>query len=153
MAWGISHRVDLDFSNPVGAPIPRRLIQAVLNAFQRTRSSGRHHAVSVALVDRRAMRRLQRTYRQVNADTDVLSFPATPWPGQPPALGEVVICYPVAVQHARRYRHRVRQEVVELLIHGLVHLAGYQHTTSALAKKMAAFEAKILAQVKRRGGV
>jgi len=138
----------IGFSNPLSAPIPRTFIQSVVAAFQRALPMTRGCAVSVILTDRSASRRLNHTYRHINAPTDVLSFPAhgdTPWPKEDRRLGEVVICYPIAVKQAKEFHHSVRREVAELLIHGLTHLAGFDHDTSKTAKKMAAIEAKVLA--------
>lgn len=137
----------VSISNPVGAPIPQAFIRSVVAVFRRTLRSARGCAVSVILTDRATSRRLNRTYRHVNAPTDVLSFPThddTPWPKEDRRLGEVVICYPIAIKQAKEYGHSIRREVAELLIHGLAHLAGYHHDQSRAAKKMAAVESQIL---------
>ncbi|MDD5110815.1 MAG: rRNA maturation RNase YbeY [Patescibacteria group bacterium] len=138
-------------SNPVGAPIPRRYIAGVVGAFQRALPVTRGRAVSVVLVDAATSRRLNRTYRGLNKPTDVLSFPgqdATPWPGHEQIFGEIVICYPIAVAQARELGHGVRREIAELVVHGLSHLAGYDHETPKSAKKMAAVEAAVLKKLR-----
>mgnify|MGYP001587013675 CR=1 FL=1 len=137
--------------NPVGAPMPRATLGLVVQAFRRAWPRARGAAVTVALVDRAESRRLNRVARGRNAPTDVLSFPAGDephWP-QPPHrwLGEVVICYPIAVRQAREFGHSVRREVVELLAHGLAHLAGFDHKTPKAAQAMAALETKIVTAV------
>lgn len=143
-----------DVANQVGAKIPRRLMSAVVDAFQRRLPAGRRGAVSVALVDRRTSRRLNRSYRGVDAPTDVLSFPGHRPPVWPKdgnrMLGEIVICYPVAQRQAQEYGHSVRQEIAELLAHGLAHLAGFDHDTKAKARRMAEFETKIITAVQRQ---
>lgn len=146
----------VDVSNPAGAPITARYIRSVVAAFQRSWSPARRRDIAVALVGRRISRRLNRIARGVDAPTDVLSFPAddgTPWPGRARQLGEIVICYPVAKRQAQEYGHSVRQEIAELLVHGLAHLAGFDHDTKAKAKTMAAFEAKVLTAAQKRGVV
>lgn len=138
----------LEISNPVRAPIRRGTLVAVGRAFQRCYPAARGGTIGVILADRRTSRRLNRTFRGRDEPTDVLSFPARDrrrWPAAGRLLGEVVICYPVAIQQAKRYGHSVRREVAELLVHGLAHLAGYDHGKPAQAKRMAEFEAKILA--------
>ena len=140
----------LEVSNPVGAPVPRTLMAAVFRSFRRLHGPARGINVSLVFVDRKTSRRWNRTFRGTDAPTDVLSFPASdrrPWPPAKPKLGEVIICYPVAVQQARASRHGVRREVAELFAHGLAHLAGYDHDTKARAERMATFEAKIITAV------
>ncbi len=139
----------LDFSNPAGAPVPRSWAARAVTVFSRLVPVARRRAVSVALVDAKTSRRLNRTYRKVDAATDVLSFPPTPWPGQPPSLGEVIICYPVAVRQAKASNTSIRAELTALLIHGLAHLAGHDHDTPAQAQRMARFETNVLLAVQR----
>lgn len=137
----------VSFSNPALAPIPSAFVRNVVAAFQRARPSARGRSVSVILVDAPTSRRLNRTYRHVNQPTDVLSFPGqtdAPWPGDDRSLGEVIICYPIAFAQARDLNHSVRREVAELLVHGLAHLAGYDHATPRAAKQMAAVETKAM---------
>ncbi|MCH6554084.1 MAG: rRNA maturation RNase YbeY, partial [Acidobacteria bacterium] len=68
---------------------------------------------------------LNRRYRKRSAVTDVLSFSLR----ENGYLGEVVISAPTARRQARRYRHRVEEEVKLLLLHGVLHLLGYDHET------------------------
>lgn len=143
----------IGFSNPVGAPIPRPFIRSVVSAFWRAWRLARGGAVSVVLTDRATSRRLNRTYRRINAPTDVLSFPVegdVPWPKEDRRLGEVVICYPIAVKQAKEFGHSIRREIAELLIHGMAHLAGFDHDTKKAAKKMAAVEARVLAGLAKK---
>ncbi len=78
--------------------------------------------VSVAFVGPRAMRALNRRYRGRDCATDVLSFA---YGG--PCDGEVVICPDVAWKQSRRWRTTPQQEIRRLLIHGVLHLLGYDH--------------------------
>ncbi len=80
---------------------------------------------SAVLVSDRRIRELNRRYRKRSAATDVLSFPLR----ENGYLGEVVISAPTARRQARRYRHRVEEEVKLLLLHGVLHLLGYDHET------------------------
>jgi probable rRNA maturation factor len=84
--------------------------------------------VAIAIVSDREMRRLNRTYRRVDATTDVLSFPAEEsftWL----ELGDLAISRPAARRQAREYGHPVREELRILALHGLLHLLGYDHET------------------------
>ena len=80
---------------------------------------------SAVLVSDRRIRELNRRYRKRSAATDVLSFPLR----ENGYLGEVVVSAPTARRQARRYRHRVEEEVKLLLLHGVLHLIGYDHET------------------------
>jgi rRNA maturation RNase YbeY len=71
---------------------------------------------------------LNREYRGQDRSTDVLAFPLREGPGPiSNLLGDVVIALPVAISQAREYGHSVDEELIRLLIHGVLHLLGYDH--------------------------
>ena len=87
--------------------------------------------MTIAIVRARAMKGLNRTYRGRNRATDVLSFPAG---GDGAAgidcyLGDVVISADTALEQAEREGHSLEREMGELVIHGILHLCGYDHET------------------------
>lgn len=88
-------------------------------------------AMTVALVGDRVIRRLNRTYRGLDKPTDVLSFPAGAGPGGGGEfggyLGDVVISAQAVERQAQAAGHSVEREMAELLIHGILHLLGYDH--------------------------
>ncbi|HEX4021318.1 MAG TPA: rRNA maturation RNase YbeY [Acidobacteriaceae bacterium] len=86
--------------------------------------------VSVLLTTDRSLRRLNREFRGKDKPTDVLSFPAADVPvknTQPPLAGDLAISLDTAARQARSFRHPLETEVRILLLHGLLHLAGYDH--------------------------
>jgi probable rRNA maturation factor len=88
--------------------------------------------MSAVFVGPRAMRKLNCKYRGKDSPTDVLSFAYGSGAeafGDVPLLGEVVIAPSVAFDHARRWRTPPEQEVRKLLVHGILHLLGYDHET------------------------
>ncbi len=85
----------------------------------------RSDSFSVALVSDQRSAALNRRYRRRPYATDVLSFAAD---GNG-ALGDVVISVPTARRNARRYRHSLEEELKLLMLHGLLHLVGYDHET------------------------
>ena len=85
---------------------------------------GRAYEVAVVLVSDARIRTLNRRYRGLDAATDVLAFPLE----HPAHLGDVVISVETARRQARRLRHSLTTELARLLIHGLLHLRGYDHT-------------------------
>lgn len=114
--------------------------------------------LSLVLVSDRRMRSLNRCYRKKDRTTDVLAFPLlerhsrtrcnrratgapTSWlrkpqalasdaPKEPTLLGDVVISMPTAKRQAAALGHSLRDEVARLLVHGVLHLLGYDHERS-----------------------
>ncbi|BDU78429.1 rRNA maturation RNase YbeY [Mesoterricola sediminis] len=83
--------------------------------------------VSISYVDDRVMRKYNREHRQINQTTDVLSFPANPEKGAFQHLGDLVISLPTAEKMAKKLGVSRRREVETLIIHGFLHLCGYDH--------------------------
>jgi probable rRNA maturation factor len=99
------------------------------------RREGRDPAVEVSLLfcDDPVIRDLNREYRGLDRPTDVLSFglegPAEPTEAQLAPLGDIVISLETAKRQAVAQRHSYRREVAWLLLHGTLHLLGYEDTT------------------------
>ena len=85
--------------------------------------------MGVCLVGDRAMRAVNRRHRAKDATTDVLSFPAgrTPDPERLRHLGDILISVPQAARQARAAGHPLERELRVLLLHGYLHLLGYDH--------------------------
>lgn len=98
------------------------------------RSIGLHNAeLSVLFVGDRAMRSLNRRYRGKDKTTDVLSFSLREGAFshiQPHILGDIVIAVPTAARQAAEAGHALGREIEVLLVHGLLHLLGYDHERS-----------------------
>ena len=87
--------------------------------------------MSLSLVGKTRMRSLNRTYRGRDYSTDVLAFPMRHIGDQTDVfLGDVVICLPVAIGQASRFDNTPNQELLRLLVHGTLHLLGYDHEQS-----------------------
>jgi len=102
--------------------------------------------LSIAVTDDETVRSLNRQYAGEDAVTDVLSFSqregeelVTP-PECVPPLGEVVIAYPQATRQAAERGHAANEEVEGLLVHGVLHLLGYDHAEPEEARRMRARE-------------
>jgi probable rRNA maturation factor len=104
-----------------------------------------HAELSVALVGNAEMQQLNAQYRHKNYPTDVLSFPADDgFPGAVRLLGDVIISVEKAKEQAKERGRSLDQETVTLLIHGIVHLLGYDHERSTQdARIMGRLEKKI----------
>lgn len=98
------------------------------------------------LVGDRAMTRLNQQYRGMARSTDVLSFPMREGPFaslSPNLLGDVVISAETADRQAKAAGRSLRDELVALLIHGILHLLGFDHQTPSEAKKMKRLERQL----------
>jgi len=90
------------------------------------RAAGLRGEVNVLVSSNREIRELNRRYRGKDKATDVLSFPADGGAGKEFA-GDIVISAEMAIRSARRFGHAPAEEVKVLLLHGILHLAGYDH--------------------------
>jgi probable rRNA maturation factor len=101
--------------------------------------------LSLALVGNSEIRKLNAKYRKKDYATDVLSFPVEDRLSMgTPLLGDVIISVEKAKQQAREKGHSLDEEMVTLVIHGVVHLLGYDHERSAKdARMMGRLEKKI----------
>lgn len=109
----------------------RQKVQDVLLEHRFTRAQ-----VAISIVGSRKIKELNQERLHHEGVTDVLSFPQLtsthdehfPSPeGIPPHLGDIVICFPVAVAQAKRYGKRVDDQIAFYVEHGLLHLLGYHH--------------------------
>jgi probable rRNA maturation factor len=106
--------------------------------------------LSVAVTDDDTLRSLNREYAEEDAVTDVLSFSqregeefAAPPDGVPP-LGEVIIAYPQAARQAKERNEAPEAEVARLLVHGILHLLGYDHAQPEEERRMRAREEELV---------
>lgn len=105
--------------------------------------------LSLELVGDGRMRRLNRSYRHRDTTTDVLAFATREGPGPPSfLLGDIVISLPQAIRQAREHQQDLDHELVRLLIHGVLHLCGYDHERNEReARRMARRERAVLRHV------
>jgi len=119
-----------------GAPAAWRVRRTLGRVARATRSGARE--VSVLFCADARMRALNRRFRGKDRPTDVLAFPAPPAGG---FLGDVVISVPYAAREARRRAEPPAREIDRLLVHGFLHLMGYDHETDE--GQMEALEARL----------
>ena len=106
--------------------------------------------VTVLLTTDLAIRRLNRQFRGKNKTTDVLSFPAIT-PGPIKVAGDLAISIPIARRQAVERGHSLATEIKILMLHGLLHLAGYDHETDK--GEMASREQKLRAKLRLSHGL
>jgi probable rRNA maturation factor len=110
----------------------------------------RNREIGVRVVGRAESRRLNARYRGKDHPTNVLSFPASPLPAspaggaEPQPLGDLVICPQVLRTEAREQHKSLRAHWAHLVVHGALHLIGYDHERDADAHRMERREIAVL---------
>ncbi len=107
-------------------------------------------SMTVVITGDETVAALNRQFRGVDSPTDVLSFPAAVLPvdipDEPPYLGDLVIAYPYTAAQAERELQSLADTLLLLVVHGTLHLLGYDHDTAANRRRMwAAQEAALVA--------
>lgn len=104
-------------------------------------------SVVVLLTDDATVRDLNARFRDKDAPTNVLSFPAAPMdlPGQATPLGDLVLAHGVCAREARDQSKALADHLTHLVVHGTLHLLGHDHVDDAEAEAMEAHEVTILA--------
>lgn len=116
------------------------------------------YEVDVSLVGYDEITELNSAYRGIENVTDVLSFPMydpqelavdEPYHGDedPGLLGDIVVCMPRAVEQAEEYGHSLEREVCYLVVHGTLHLVGFDHGTDEDSARMRAVEEQVMAKL------
>jgi probable rRNA maturation factor len=127
-------------------PVDRRKIRAAARRILKTLGY-EGYELTVVLVDDREITRLNRRYFRRNRPTNVISFPmmdGTPVSLRAKMLGDVIISAETAQRDAREAGKKAEEEILFLLIHGILHLAGYDHEgTKAERLRMEASEREI----------
>jgi len=104
--------------------------------------------MSVVIVDNKKIHEINKTYRNVDRPTDVISFAFEDNEGITPnnmrILGEIYLSVEKAKEQAKEFGHSEKREICYLSIHGLLHLLGYNHEEDEEKKVMRSLEEKIL---------
>lgn len=127
--------------------LAKRAAEAVLTAM----GSEQETELGITFVDDNMIQELNRRYRGKDEPTDVLSFPMNEVIEEEGKevilLGDVVISLETALRAAQAVGHDLAREVAQLVVHGTLHLLGYDHATEKEAVQMRAREAAILRQL------
>lgn len=113
--------------------VPRTALRAFLDEL--TKRVARSRSIVCLFTDDRELRSLNRRFRGKNSTTDVLSFPSEPLPPELAAnasgIGEIAISVDRAAAQAVEYGHSLADELRILMLHGALHLAGFDHETDS----------------------
>jgi probable rRNA maturation factor len=124
--------------------------RARLAAFAEAALAGRREAAGlvVRLVDEPESQALNRQYRGIDKPTNVLSFPfEAPPKVRSRHIGDLVICAPVVEREAAEQGKPLEAHWAHMVVHGVLHLLGYDHETDADAETMEALEIAILGRL------
>ena len=115
------------------------LIRRCCNAVLQAEKFGSDAEVSVSFVDNERIHELNAQYRNVDRETDVLSFPMgengeydTNMDTGAKILGDIVISVPKAMEQAKAYNHSLQREIGFLTVHSMLHLLGYDHENGGI---------------------
>jgi len=133
-------------------------LQGIARQVLAAQGTGSEAELGLVIATEERVKQLNRDYLGRDEPTDVLAFSAREEVGadlppfiQPPDgvlhLGEVIISYPQAVIQADEHQHSVKKELAILIIHGVLHLLGYEHDKPELERQMRAREAEILSRI------
>ena len=125
--------LDLDQHLSESYEIPLDLQNDIISVAQTALSYEKYASaanITIALTDDSQLQKLNLEFLQINAPTDVLSFPA--YERDPETneryLGDIIVSYPRALLQAATGGHSVRDELFLLVVHGVLHLLGYDHS-------------------------
>ncbi len=143
-----------DLNNQAKFDFSRKRLEKAVSVFANAEKLKGACYFSLAFIDNRTIKKINQSCRGKNQPTDVLSFAVNDARGFISAekenyLGEILIAIPRARKQAKALGHSLIQEILRLLIHGLAHLAGYEHenVSARQAKKMVKFEEKVMKRV------
>jgi len=153
----ISVLIDQGFEGRLEVGWLQNIAQQVLVA----EGAGANAELSLVITGQERIRELNRSYRGKDEPTDVLAFSMLPSEEKSEAdiipfitppdgilhLGEVIISYPQAATQAEEHKHSVERELTILIIHGVLHLLGYEHDEPERERKMRARESEILSYI------
>jgi probable rRNA maturation factor len=134
--------INVSIKRNLKLPVEKKWIEIIARRVLEVEGISSSAEIGLLITDNKAMHKLNKIYRGKDKPTDVLAFQTTPGINQeyeglfisPPDgikhLGEVVISYPQAVKQALEQGHDVIHEMALLIVHGVLHLLGYDHELS-----------------------
>lgn len=136
-------RMNIEINNQTRQKIDLKLIKTITAGFLKQYKS-ENRELSIALVGDRVIRRLNREYRGLDKVTDVLSFS-----GEENYFGEIIIDYAQIKRQAKKFSPSPQAEFIFILVHGLLHLAGYDDKDEKGKKEMERLGREFIKKIKR----
>ena len=149
--------IDKEYKNKVKSTWLKNVARQV----QKAENVSEKSEMGLKITGDEEIHKLNLKYLDEDRPTDVLSFPMNEQLEDAPVfvkvpdgklhLGDIVISYPTALKQAEEHNHPVNREIAILLIHGILHLLGYDHDIPARERKMRRREAAILKIIEEQG--
>lgn len=130
----------------------KKMEEAAGVLFEQEGIDGERAEISLTLVSLEEIRELNRDYRDVDRETDVLSFPQFECVEDMPefgelCLGDVVICLDKVEEQAKEFGHSFERELIYLFVHSLLHLLGYDHMEEDEKQEMRQREEQVMTAI------
>lgn len=139
---------EIDVQNDLAYPVDVGRLSTAAQETLRQEAALDGAALTIVLTDDEQVRGLNLQFRGIDSATDVLSFPADAPPveieGEPPYLGDLVVAFPYASGQAAREGHALMDSLCLLVIHGTLHLLGFDHDTPENRAEMWAAQESVL---------
>ena len=120
----------IEINNRAKSEIDLSLVRRIVNKFAKAHDVS-HKEISIAFIGDAEIKKLNQTYRRKNEPTDVLTFA-----GEEEFWGEIIIDFEQIKRQAGRLGHSAQDEMIFILVHGLLHLLGYNDETEKGRRKM-----------------
>ncbi len=145
----MNHQIDVQYALKSKRGIPsaisiRQWSESALNHCKTVNAE-----LTIRLVCETEIAQLNQQYRDKSGSTNVLSFPAPELgiPADLQALGDVLICPAVALRESQQQHKTLRAHIAHLVVHGVLHLLGYDHQHAEQAQAMETLERQILSDL------
>jgi len=151
-----AHELDIRIKRGLKIAINRGWVRGIISKVLEVDDIKEPVELGVVITDNSTVRFLNKTYRFKDEPTDVLAFQLglrdngevkVRFGGPPDGmthLGEVVISYPIAARQADEHGHSIERELALLIVHGVLHILGYDHENAKGRRRMRAKEKQIL---------
>ena len=148
--------INISIKRNLNLPVDKNWLENIAKTTLKAEVISPASEMGLLITDSKTIHKLNRIYRDVDKPTDVLAFQMTSDKKRGPGmefisapdgiihLGEVVISYPQAVRQAQEQGHDVTHELALLIVHGVLHLLGYDHELPTEEGRMRNREAEIL---------
>lgn len=141
--------IEILYNPSIDQKLNQDLLEKAARATLENQSAPKDATLSILLTDDAQIRSLNKNYRGFDKATDVLSFDVHERDPETGSLylGEIIISIPYAAKQAKKNGHPLEAEVQLLIVHGILHLLGYDHAEIEEKKEMWAAQAEILASL------
>lgn len=133
--------------------INRRLLRWIIRSLLTDLLQQEDFDLTVHLVGQRQMTRLNETHLQHSGSTDVITFGYSDAKSAEPLSGEIFVCVDEAMTQSKRFRTTWTSELVRYIIHGLLHIKGYDDQEPTARRRMKREENRLLKEIGARFGL